>query len=76
MTTNTPHAIPIYPALSTVDVDGAAYLALAHDDLAGCIQWLSLALKGRPDLEEALGLELDTLRSVQAALEQEMEATP
>lgn len=55
------------------DADGRAYLAMAADDLRGAVHWLTLALKGRDDWQEALGLELDTLRGVLAAIEQEIQ---
>lgn len=69
-------ATPAQPTAAETndDIDGAvAYLAIGRDDLAGTIHWLQLALKSRPDWQEALAPELDTLRNVLAALEQEMQ---
>ena len=64
-------AVPLMTPRDTPDVDGLAYLAMAHDELAGAIHWFVLALHGRPDWQEALGIELDQLRNVLAAIEQE-----
>ena len=47
----------------------------AARDCTKAALWLAQAVAEQPELADALGLELETLRGIEAAIEQEMEMT-
>ena len=47
----------------------------AARDATTAALWLAQAIAEQPELADALGLELETLRGIEAAIEQEMEIT-